>query len=31
LFAAVVVLSVFAVSLFALLSLLERRVAWWGR
>jgi len=31
LFAAVVVLSVFAVSLFALLSLVERRVAWWGR
>jgi ABC-type nitrate/sulfonate/bicarbonate transport system permease component len=31
LFAAVVVLSAFAVSLFALLSLLERRVAWWGR
>jgi len=31
LFAAVVVLSVFAVSLFALLSLLERRIAWWGR
>lgn len=30
-FAAVVVLSVFAVGLFALLSLLERRVAWWGR
>jgi putative hydroxymethylpyrimidine transport system permease protein len=31
LFAAVVVLSIFAVSLFALLSLLERRIAWWGR
>jgi len=31
LFAAVVVLSVFAVALFGLLSLLERRVAWWGR
>jgi putative hydroxymethylpyrimidine transport system permease protein len=31
LFAAVVVLSVFAVSLFAWLSVLERRVAWWGR
>jgi putative hydroxymethylpyrimidine transport system permease protein len=31
LFAAVVVLSVFAVALFALLSVLERRVAWWGR
>jgi NitT/TauT family transport system permease protein/putative hydroxymethylpyrimidine transport system permease protein len=31
LFAAVVVLSFFAVSLFALLSLLERRIAWWGR
>jgi putative hydroxymethylpyrimidine transport system permease protein len=31
LFAAVVVLSVFAVGLFALLSLLERRVAWWDR
>ena len=31
LFAAVVVLSVFAVGLFGLLSLLERRVAWWGR
>ena len=31
LFEAVVVLSVFAVSLFALLSLLERQVAWWGR
>ncbi len=30
LFAAVVVLSVFAIALFALLSLLERRVAWWG-
>lgn len=31
LFAAVVVLSVFAVALFALLSLVERRVVWWGR
>ncbi|MGH2963049.1 MAG: ABC transporter permease [Solirubrobacterales bacterium] len=31
LFAAVVVLSVFAVGLFGLLSLLERRIAWWGR
>jgi putative hydroxymethylpyrimidine transport system permease protein len=31
LFAAVVVLSVFAVGLFGLLSLLERRVAWWDR
>jgi ABC-type nitrate/sulfonate/bicarbonate transport system permease component len=31
LFAAVVVLSLFAVALFALLSLLERRFAWWGR
>ncbi|MGH2992581.1 MAG: ABC transporter permease [Solirubrobacterales bacterium] len=31
LFAAVVLLSVFAVGLFALLSVLERRVAWWGR
>ena len=31
LFAAVVVLSVFAVALFALLALLERRFAWWGR
>jgi putative hydroxymethylpyrimidine transport system permease protein len=31
LFAAVVVLSVFAVGLFALLSLIERRYAWWGR
>jgi putative hydroxymethylpyrimidine transport system permease protein len=31
LFAAVVVLSAFAVALFGLLSLLERRVAWWGR
>ena len=30
LFAAVAVLSVFAIALFALLSLLERRVAWWG-
>ncbi len=31
LFAAVVVLSAFAVALFALLSVLERRIAWWGR
>jgi putative hydroxymethylpyrimidine transport system permease protein len=31
LFAAVVVLSAFAVGLFGLLSLLERRIAWWGR
>jgi putative hydroxymethylpyrimidine transport system permease protein len=31
LFAAVVVLSAFAIALFGLLSLLERRVAWWGR
>jgi putative hydroxymethylpyrimidine transport system permease protein len=30
LFAAVVVLSLFAIGLFGLLSLLERRVAWWG-
>jgi ABC-type nitrate/sulfonate/bicarbonate transport system permease component len=30
LFAAVVVLSVFAIALFALLSWTERRVAWWG-
>jgi ABC-type nitrate/sulfonate/bicarbonate transport system permease component len=30
LFAAVVVLSAFAIALFAALSLLERRVAWWG-
>jgi ABC-type nitrate/sulfonate/bicarbonate transport system permease component len=30
LFAAVVVLSAFAIALFALLSLLERRLAWWG-
>ena len=30
-FAAVVVLSAFAVGLFALIALLERRVAWWGR
>jgi putative hydroxymethylpyrimidine transport system permease protein len=30
-FAAVAVLSAFAVALFALLALLERRVAWWGR
>jgi NitT/TauT family transport system permease protein/putative hydroxymethylpyrimidine transport system permease protein len=29
-FAAVVVLSLFAIALFAALSLLERRVAWWG-
>ncbi|HSJ17462.1 MAG TPA: ABC transporter permease [Solirubrobacterales bacterium] len=31
LFAAVVVLSVFAVGLFGILSLVERRVAWWER
>jgi ABC-type nitrate/sulfonate/bicarbonate transport system permease component len=31
LFAAVVVLSVFAIALFALLSLIERRFAWWGK
>ncbi len=30
LFAAVFVLSAFAIALFALLALLERRVAWWG-
>jgi putative hydroxymethylpyrimidine transport system permease protein len=30
LFAAVAVLSLFAIALFALLSALERRVAWWG-
>lgn len=30
-FAAVVVLSLFAIALFALLALLERRFAWWGR
>ena len=30
-FAAVAVLSAFAICLFALLSLLERRFAWWGR
>jgi putative hydroxymethylpyrimidine transport system permease protein len=29
-FAAIVVLSAFALALFALLSLLERRYAWWG-
>jgi ABC-type nitrate/sulfonate/bicarbonate transport system permease component len=29
-FAAIVVLSAFAIGLFALLSLLERRFAWWG-
>ena len=29
-FAAVVILSVFAMALFGLLSLLERRIAWWG-
>ena len=29
-FAAVVVLSAFAIALFALLAALERRVAWWG-
>ena len=31
LFAAVVVLSLFAIALFALLSLVERRFAWWGK
>jgi putative hydroxymethylpyrimidine transport system permease protein len=31
LFAAVVVLSLFAIALFALLSLIERRFAWWGK
>jgi len=31
LFAAVVVLSLFAIILFALLSAAERRIAWWGR
>jgi NitT/TauT family transport system permease protein/putative hydroxymethylpyrimidine transport system permease protein len=31
LFAAIVVLAAFAVVLFALLGMLERRVAWWGR
>ncbi len=30
-FAAVAVLSAFAIGLFGLLSLLERRFAWWGR
>jgi ABC-type nitrate/sulfonate/bicarbonate transport system permease component len=30
-FAAVAVLSAFAIALFALLSLLERRFAWWGQ
>jgi putative hydroxymethylpyrimidine transport system permease protein len=30
-FAAVVVLSAIAIALFGLLSVLERRVAWWGR
>jgi putative hydroxymethylpyrimidine transport system permease protein len=30
-FAAVIVLSGFAIGLFALLAALERRVAWWGR
>lgn len=30
-FAAVVVLSLFALALFGLLALLERRFAWWGR
>ena len=29
-FAAVVVLSAFAIALFGALALLERRVAWWG-
>jgi putative hydroxymethylpyrimidine transport system permease protein len=31
LFAAVVVLSLFAIALFAIISLVERRFAWWGR
>lgn len=31
LFASVVVLSAIAIALFALLALLERRVAWWGK
>jgi putative hydroxymethylpyrimidine transport system permease protein len=31
LFAAVVILSAVAIALFGLLTLLERRVAWWGR
>jgi NitT/TauT family transport system permease protein/putative hydroxymethylpyrimidine transport system permease protein len=30
-FAAVVVLSVFSLALFGLLSLIERRVSWWGK
>jgi ABC-type nitrate/sulfonate/bicarbonate transport system permease component len=30
LFAAVVILSAFAIALFGLLTVLERRVAWWG-
>jgi hypothetical protein len=30
LFAAVVILSAFAIALFWLLSALERRVVWWG-
>jgi ABC-type nitrate/sulfonate/bicarbonate transport system permease component len=30
-FAAIVVLSAFAIMLFALLSLVERRLAWWGK
>jgi NitT/TauT family transport system permease protein/putative hydroxymethylpyrimidine transport system permease protein len=30
-FAAMLVLSAFAIGLFALLSLLERRIAWWGK
>ena len=30
-FAAVIVLSFFAIALFAILTLLERRFAWWGR
>jgi ABC-type nitrate/sulfonate/bicarbonate transport system permease component len=30
-FAAVIVLSGFAIGLFALLAALERRIAWWGR
>jgi putative hydroxymethylpyrimidine transport system permease protein len=29
-FAAVIVLSAFAIGLFALLAALERRIAWWG-
>jgi len=30
LFAAMVWLSAMAIALFALLSMLERRIAWWG-